>query len=477
MNIEEYMKVLRARWVTVWLTFGIVFALSIILSFVIPDHYKGIATVVPNLKASNPMDTTAVPASMTTSYEGTQIDIIQSDTVARKVVQKLQLNKRQEALDAWHESYFYRPDNFEAWAVWWLDKKLKVEPPKDSSVLEIKFSSRDPQFAVDGANAYADAYVEASLALNVEPAKDAAKWFSDLTVPLRSQLEEAQNRLSTFQQQHNIVATDDRIDVETTQLNELQQQLVTAQGQRADSSSRQSHSVFAVEALPEVLQNPVISALKAEMAKDEATLKDMAFRLGTNHPQYISMESQLASLQEHEADEMQRVVGSISSNNRVSVGREAALMSAIASQKARVLQLRVNHDQAAMLQKDVDAAQSAYTLVTQRLAQSTLESQLKQTNVVILSRAQLPFRRSWPVLWLDALGGLFVGGLLGVGLALLREFLDSRVHSLEQLGELANVPAFGMGIATSRAANQGGTVWSRAKGLLTHETQPLGISS
>jgi chain length determinant protein EpsF len=449
------------------ITFAVWIALAIILSFAIPDHYKAMATVVPNLKTSNPVDQSALPNSVAPSYEGTQIDIIESHRVIQKVIDRLQLSKRQELVEDWRDSFFYRPDNFDAWAADWLSRKLTVEPPRDSSVLEIKFSTRDPQFSVDLANAFADAYVEANLELNVEPAKDSAQWFQDLMKPVRANLQAAQSQLSSFQQSHGIVATDDRIDIENTQLTELEGQLVTAQGLRADSFSRQSHnSATASDDLPEVLQNPLIAQLKGEISHDQALLDDMRGRLGTNHPQYVSMEAQLASLQQREAAEVARVVGSIFSNNRVSVGREAELVAAITTQKAHVLQLKAEHDQAAMLQRDVEAAQRAYDLVTQRLAQTTLESQLQQTNVAILSRATLPFKRSWPVLWIDLLVGIFLGGMMGVGLALLREHFDVRLNSVEQFSQLARVPTFTLDISRARAANDGASTWARAKKLL-----------
>ena len=475
MTFSEYLSILRARRKTVFITLAVTVALAIILSLVIPNHYKGIATVVPDLKVADPLDPTALPGGLVSAYQGTQIDIIQSDRVARKVVERLKLAQRPELVEKWHGSFFYSPDNFVPWAVEWLHKKLTVDPSRDSSVIEIKFSSIDSQLAVDAANAFADAYLEANLELNVEPARDSAAWFEELTKPLRASLEAAQSKLSAFQQAHGIVATDDRIDVENTRLTELEQQLVTAQGQYADSSSRQTQANRSVNDLPEVLQSPLITGLKTDIARDEALLEDLAARLGTSHPQYVSMQTQLASLKTREAAEVERVVGSLGSNNRVSVGREQELRAAIGTQKSLVLELRSQHDEAAVLQRDVDAAQRAYDLVTQRLAQSTLEGQLRQTNVTILSKATPPFKRSWPILWLDTFVGLFIGSLLGIGLALLMEYLDLRIHSTEQLTELTNAPAFAIDLTFARAANDSLTAWSRAGNLLASGRRILRI--
>ena len=52
-----------------------------------------------------------------------------------------------------------------------LLKKLDVKPSRESSVIEINFSSENPQFAALIANTFADAYIETNLDLRIEPAK------------------------------------------------------------------------------------------------------------------------------------------------------------------------------------------------------------------------------------------------------------------------------------------------------------------
>jgi uncharacterized protein involved in exopolysaccharide biosynthesis len=81
MTFQEYRAVLRARWKVVAGTLAAAIALSIILSLVIPEHYKGVATVVPNLKITDPLNQSALPGAYLTNYLGTQIDIIRSPRV------------------------------------------------------------------------------------------------------------------------------------------------------------------------------------------------------------------------------------------------------------------------------------------------------------------------------------------------------------------------------------------------------------
>jgi succinoglycan biosynthesis transport protein ExoP len=464
MTLQEYTAILIARRKTVIYTGICVMVLGALAFLIISPRYKATASVVANLQSSDPIDATAYPGSLLTTYQATQIAIIKSDRVENLVAQRMHLENHPDMVKQWKSSLYYRPDNFLAWAVLWLDKHLTAKPVRASDVIEISFTNIDPQFAVDLSNAFAQAYLSVALQLNVEPAKTAAQWLRDLSSTLRANLADSQKKLSDFQRVHGIVASDNRLDVESTSLVQLQQQLVTAQGQYADSFSRDAQKGHAGENLPEVLSNPLINSMKSDIAQGEAQLDDMRIRLGVNNPQYISLDSRMKSLRNREDTEIKRVVGSLSAVNNVSVGREEELRKAIAAQKARVLQLRDEHDQATVLENDVEAAQKAFDLGTERLMQATLKGKLQQTNVAILSPAMLPYKPEWPTIPITFLVSVFLSGISGVALALFRESMDPRVHNVSHVAALGNVPAFAIRIphGVARSARRARLSPSRA---------------
>jgi capsular polysaccharide biosynthesis protein len=96
-----------------------------------------------------------------------------------------------------------------------------------------------------------------------------------------------------------------------------------------------------------------------------------------------------------------------------------------------------------VLQGDVAAAQRNLDAVAQRLAQSNLESQTDQTNVVLLTKAIPPLLRSSPRLSIDLLVGGFLGLLLSIGGAVLVELRDRRVREDAELVDILGVPLFG----------------------------------
>ncbi len=162
--------------------------------------------------------------------------------------------------------------------------------------------------------------------------------------------------------------------------------------------------------------------------------------------------AEIANLRQRIARESANIAASLGNTTQVNLRRETDVRQALEAQKNKVLELKHAHDQAAILQSDVNSAQRDLDAVSERLAQSSLESQTSQTNVVQLTTATAPLMPSSPKLVLNALIGFFLGGVFGIGVALFLEALHPRIRLDEDLLNLLGVPILGkIGSATPRA--------------------------
>lgn len=444
MTFQQFLLILRARARVILLTLAGTVLTTLIVSLIIPKQYTGTASILVDTKAVDPLTGTLLPAQMLPGYVATQVDIITSPRVGQRVVKMLKLDTNESVLADWREATEGKVP-VEVWLAEQLAKKLDVKPSRESSVIDISYTGAEPRFASVLANAYAQAYIDTSLDLKVEPARQSAAWFSDRSKALRANLEKAQSALSSYQQEHGIVAADERIDFETARLNELSTQLAIAQGSSADSASRNRQATgTSSDTIQEVIQNPLIQQLRADVVRQEAKLKDLSSQLGKNHPQVERAEAELASLREKLNSETRRVTQSVGSTARVNVQRESELKVAIEAQKKKVLELKKQRDDVAVLQRDVESAQKGFDAVAQRFTQSSLEGQSSQTNIVMLTPASDPIEPSRPKIVLNTLIAIFLGTLLGVGAALVLELLDQRVRSADDLAQMLELPVLGI---------------------------------
>jgi chain length determinant protein EpsF len=428
MTLTQVLLILRARIWSALLVFLVIVGAAVAVSLVLPKKYTATASIVIDVRSPDPILGAILPL-IGSGYMTTQIDILTSDKVAMQAVKDLQLERNPLAREE-YERATGGQGPIELWLARLLQKNLDVKPARDSSVLEISYTAVDPRFAAIVANAFAKAYMDTSLAMKVEPARRYAGWFDDQIKVLRDNLEKAQVALSEYQRKAGIVATDERIDVESARLSELSTQLIALQTQSADSRSRQSQvRGGAVETMPEVLAHPLVQGLKADIARLDAKRQDLRAQYGANYPQLERIEAELASLRDRLDAETRKVIGGIGTTNQVNAQREGEVKRALEAQRAKVMAMKAQRDDQAVLVREVESAQRAYDAVSNRLTQTTLESQSSQTNVYLLSQAVEPNTHSRPKLLLNVAAAIVLGLMLGTGLAVGRELVDRRVRS------------------------------------------------
>ncbi len=445
MKLGQIIVVLRARF---GLVFGVLcLGLAVVgtLSVVLPKRFVAAVSLVVDTKAADPVTGALLPLQMLPGYLATQIDIIKSHSVALKVVDRLKLPELPAVVDQ------YRKDTGGAGSIrdWLADRlllQLDVRPSRESSVIDVAYTSVDPRVAADMANAFGDAYVQTSLELKVDPARRQAGWFEDQVADLRRGLEAAQQKLSDYQSEHAIVASaPDRIDIESTRLAELASQLVVAQSSMYAASTRQKQMGDAVrrdrvDELPDVLGNQLVQSLKAELVRSEAKLADLSSRYGKNHPAYVSAAAERDSLRAKLAAELGTARGAIDQSAEIASGQVATLQEAVERQKTRVLELNEQRDILTVLTRDVDSARAAYDAALDRKAHVRLESEIDQTDIAVLNPAVPPLKPAYPLLALNLALSAVLGLALGAAAALIAETSSRRVRARSDLAELCGVP-------------------------------------
>lgn len=435
MTFHQFLLMLRARYQVAVLIFLVTMLAALAVSLLLPKKYTAETAVLVDMRSPDPVAGSALPGVIAPSYMATQVDIIGGDRVARQVVKVLKLDQAPGIREKWQEATEGRGE-LDAWLAGMLQQGLDVRPARESNVINIIYKGSDPELAADTANAFAQAYLDITLALKTEPARLYAEWFDEQTKTSRAKLEEAQARLSEYQQKAGIVSSDERVDYETTKLAEISSQLTAVQGETTDSQSKRSRG----DTVAEAMQSPLVNGLKTDIARLEAKVQETRVRLGANHPERQSQESELASLRSRLAAEIGRVSGSIETTYRVGKDRERELQGALSAQKERVMQLNKQRDELSVYRRDVESAQKAYETVTQSASQTRLQSLSNQTNAVRLNTATPPTAPSSPKTMMNLLIAAFGGTLLGIACALLLELVNRRVRSAEDLVQMLDLP-------------------------------------
>lgn len=435
MNFTQFLLILNARKGVILGVLLLTVAVTAVVSLLLPKEYTAATTLIIDSKSKDPFTGQLMPSQMFPGYMATQVDIIQSSNVAQKVVTGLKLADSPGT----HEQFMEATEgkgNINQWLGDLLLKKLSVEPSRESNIISIAFTGTNPQFSAAIANAFAKAYLETSLDLRLGPAKQTAAWFDQQIIELRQNLDEAQQKLTAYQREKGIVESDERLDVETRRMGDIASQMVVAQSALADASSRTRDS----NSLPEVINNPVVQGLKAQVSQGEGKLADLAKRVGVNHPEYQRTLAEVNSYKAQLASELNTATRGVGATAGAALQRYNELSGAFAKQKSSVLAMKQQREEASLLARNVQNAQQIYDSALQRYGQSRMEAQSTQTDIAVLNPAIAPTKPSQPKVLLNILLSFFLGAILGVGVGFLVELLDRRVRSGQDITAGLDIP-------------------------------------
>jgi chain length determinant protein EpsF len=430
MNLRQYFFMYRVRW---RLALGLMLAtvaIAVPVILMLPKQYTAATSLGVEIKSPDFITTLLMPTNL-----ASQEEIIRSDRVARQVIETLGLDADPRLRESWQASG--GRGRFEDWLAEGMLRRLTVTPSRrGDNIITIQYRAASPAEAAAVANAFARHYADAAIQMKVEPARQYARWFGEQGKKLRTELEATQARLSAFQRDKGIGVKDENLHAETERLASLAAQLTAVQTEGADARSKLRTGG---NALPEVMQNSVIQGLRGDILRLEAKLRDAGANFGANHPQYRAMQAELGELKARLEAETRHVVSGVSAARAVSGDKEREVKGALEAQRKKLLAMRAERDQLAVLERDVEAARQAYETADRRFTQSNLESQATQSNVFVIRPAIEPLEPSFPKVRLFVVASILFGALLGLGTAHMLETLDRRVRCVEDVSGLVRM--------------------------------------
>ena len=446
MNVRQFLSMMQARSGPALLIYLLTVGAAVGVGLWMPNRYTATATLVVDRNQPDPVAEARHRGTTLPSFVATQADILKGGRVGQRVVKMLGLADEPERRAEWLR-VTDGVGSFEAWLVEGLQFFLDVEPSRESNVINVSYVAGDPVRAAEVTNAFVRAYLDVMLELKVDPTRQYASSFDARSSELRTALERAQAKLSAYQREKGvIVASDGHLDAETARLNRLSTQLTVLQAVLAESSSRQMQAQSgASDQVHEVVNNAGLANLRGDLTQAEARFQELSSRLGENHPLVIEARANVASLQTRLDAETRRVTSSLGMADSINRRREIEIGAALEAQRARVLRLRSEREEGAVLLRDVEAAQRAYDAVAAKLNQSNLEGLTTQSNSsYVIAWAVPPYAPSSPNLVRSTALSVVAGLVLAVAAAMLLELVDRRVRTVDEVSALLGLPLLGV---------------------------------
>jgi polysaccharide biosynthesis transport protein len=331
----------------------------------------------------------------------------------------------------------------------YTDHMLKVSALRNSRLVKIEISTADPELSARLANSHAQAFIGQGLNITARASQDAIEFLSGKLEQLKGRVRTAETALNAFRKENGIVSVGEKDNITLERLADLNKRLTDAEVERIAAEAQiLLVRKGAYDAVPMVLNNPLVQTLKSQQSKLEVEYANLNTQLTPEHPQMIQLSAQLTETRTRINNEMRRVIESLESSVRSAQAKEQRLRDAMERQKTDTLELKDAAVEYAVLAREVDSNRQLYDSVLQRLKDLGVAAELRASNIFVIDKALPPTKPSKPNLFLYLGTSGFLGLLGGLGAAFLREYLNNTLRTpndVEQylhLPNLAVVPAF-----------------------------------
>ena len=332
--------------------------------------------------------------------------------------------------------------------------RVSVVPVPDSRLVDVLFTSTEPEFAAKAVNTLVDEYVDQNLEVKLQSTQNMLGWLENELNSQRQKVQESDRQLADYRAREDAMSLDDKNNIVQSRLNSLNDALVRARTNRIEKESlynqvKTQSATATPDAIPAVSQNPLVQSIKSNMAELQRQKAQLLDRYLEKHPEVQKVNAALSEQQRQLEVEAAKALQSIRNDYERAVLEEKTLSSSLNEAKTDVQdqsRRSVNYN---VMEREAQSYRTVYETLLQSEKELRVSSNSRSNNVRVIDHAEIPSapmspsgRRAWMMAILiglaAALGVAYAARIVGAKASVLvmDTAPDTKIHALERLGAL-----------------------------------------
>lgn len=375
-------------------------------------------------------------------YLQTQVDILRSRDLSRRVIQRLNLSDNSEFKAKGIENL--GENERDVRLVNAFQRRYDIAVGRQSKVVSLTFDAYDPRLAAEVTNTIANEYIKWSMESRLQGVGDAKEFLAKRVQEAEANLRQAEAELQQYLADHKIISLDDSGNITIARTEQLNRQLTDVENERraAEALYYRSKEVAADE-LPPVINDVTVQILIKELSRQRQELANLSAKYQPNFPAVKQVQEQIKQLETQLNEAKQRIVKNIETQFQVARKREADVKAALGQSKGEAIQQNREATELNLKKQKVETNRKNYEDLLNRLRQAEVESDFRPSNIRIVQQAEIPISPIKPNKILNIGLSLLIGLGLGVGLAFFLEYLNNTINTAEDVERFVQLPALG----------------------------------
>jgi capsular exopolysaccharide synthesis family protein len=452
-HLRDYWYILKKRkWWFLGVLLGIVL-LTLLVSLIMSPIYKVTTTIqiiqdnpsaLMGGEKSDPLGALTGSSSLDKFYE-TQYNILKSPTIALGLIETLNL--------AEHPSYKKVAKDYpqdpprvikERYALQMLES-LKVEPIKNSFLVDVSYKSTDKNLAWKVTEAIPKEYLKLSMNTREQSYTTLREWLDQELTRLGQKLQNSERTLYAHGQKQDFLSLEEpEVNVMIKKYVTVSQALTAAQADKANKEAQYRQIKEQGADAPLITNHPLVTALRQSLIELESQVTGQSKIFGPNFPDHASISAKMREVRQRLNQEIRRLETSIKSDYEASTRTEALLQKEFDLQRAKVVDLQSDLVHHHVLKRDLQTNQTLYEGLLARMKEASVASTMVSSNVSIITPAKDPYEPWLPKYLLFTVLAVVLGSMFGVGTSFFVEYMDDSIKTMEEMEKICHIASLGV---------------------------------
>jgi polysaccharide biosynthesis transport protein len=466
--VEYWRSITKRKWSILGLIL-LVCLITMLAVFSMRPTFRATATVLIEQGKSKVVSIEEVYNSMggNREYYQTQVEILKSRELTRKVVERLKLTTHPDFDPRQQESGLRDYISPSAWftvkaplteddilktVIKRVGDDLQIQAVRNSQLVQISFSTYDKELSAKLPNALAEVYIESDLDSRVAMTQKAGSWLTERMSDLRVKLDASEKSLQEYRERERIVDVKGvAMSGASKALEQATTDLVSVRTKRAEAESlfnqvkaaKQGRAAGGYESIPAVLKHPTVQKLKELEAEAERKLADASKRYGPEHPRMLQANAELASARDNARRQIESVVVGVEKEYEVARSNELALERALGQSKSEIQGINRKEFQLGVLEREALGNKQLYDMFVTRFKETNVAGDLQSTVARVVDPASVPNVAYAPKKMQIVSIAAAVALLIGIMLSLLLDRISNTINTAAEIESRLGLPMLG----------------------------------
>ncbi len=316
---------------------------------------------------------------------------------------------------------------------------ISIKPIKASRIVQISYINPDPVIAQIVANEIANAYRDEVLEIKMRNSSYAIKWMSKKSLEEREKLENSERKLQKYMEKSNIITLEDKVAILPEKLRDLSHRLSVAQANKNELAvvyeqiAKTGNDTSDAETFSAITSGKFYQDILGKILDAEKHQQELAKRYGYKHPKMIQAIEQLAALKNEKQNEIRKQISTL--HNRLDLARREVIdiTKKLDLTKREAQQFNQHYIQYNIMKRDVETNRTMYEALLSQVKEKKVGEEANSVNIWTTKAATAPKYPSKPNKPRNLLLAVILGLFGGIGCAFFLEYLDNTVSSPEEL--------------------------------------------